>query len=512
MMIRPGCNLKSRFLSFASLRQISTSARRHEVAATTGDTKIRSVRQSYDDNRFYDYTFEGTNGSTTMVKKRYSLSISSAKSLFQDFIGHFLPRGYPSSVVSGYDRFAAGQLISITMGTTCGVLSMQSMLFAIGAGSGALPLAATLNWIIKDGLGQFGGILFASLVNNRFDADPKRWRMIASVSMDASSLLELLTPLFPGYFLPLASIANVGKNISFLSASASRAAIHRSFCLHENLADVTVKSGSQSIAGSLVGTGLGLAMASSFGQDYNSVLAAFCVCSAVSIGATYSSLKHVTLTTVSLGRLDCLLQDFMHKYEEKGQKGGDIRQLLRPSQVRELEYLLGNPVSVLPALHVGSSLQKAVRSQSELHELNDLFASKGYLLNCYSSRESEPEKAGTSSSAHGEVHLLYKENASLHDMVCGLAHAYILRSMLYEEQGPAQTKAPKIDPLAGFRFRKPTCSFWEIDVLRRSLGKGKRDDMVNAFAAALLEGDKTAERTWVVDPLMLEPERARVSL
>ena len=58
--------------------------------------------------------------------------------------------------------------------------------------SGALPLAATLNWIIKDGMGQFGGILFASLVNNKFDADPKRWRMVAAVTMDASCKLYAL--------------------------------------------------------------------------------------------------------------------------------------------------------------------------------------------------------------------------------------------------------------------------------------------------------------------------------
>jgi hypothetical protein len=52
---------------------------------------------------------------------------------------------------------------------------MQSLLCAIGIGaSEALPLAATLNWVIKDGLGQLGGVIFASVVSNRFDADPKR--------------------------------------------------------------------------------------------------------------------------------------------------------------------------------------------------------------------------------------------------------------------------------------------------------------------------------------------------
>jgi hypothetical protein len=78
--------------------------------------------------------------------------------------------------------------------------------------------------------------------------------MLASISMDLASFIELLTPFFPGYFLPLASVANVGKNISFLAASASRAAIHKTFAVHENLADITAKTGSQCILGSMLGT------------------------------------------------------------------------------------------------------------------------------------------------------------------------------------------------------------------------------------------------------------------
>ena len=38
-------------------------------------------------------------------------------------------------------------------------------------------------------------------------------------------------------------VYNIGKNISFLAASASRAAIHKSYAKHENLADITAKTG-----------------------------------------------------------------------------------------------------------------------------------------------------------------------------------------------------------------------------------------------------------------------------
>lgn len=176
--------------------------------------------------------------------------------LCDDAIDNFVPKGYPQSVSDGYGRYATGHFVSSVFSSAGGVLSMQALLHAVGLGVGAIPLAAALNWVIKDGLGQLGGVIFASMVNNRFDADPKKWRLFASISMELSSLLEFITPLYPHYFLPIASVANVGKNISFLAASASRAAIHNSYAVNENLADVTAKAGSQSIFASTIGTGM----------------------------------------------------------------------------------------------------------------------------------------------------------------------------------------------------------------------------------------------------------------
>ena len=55
-------------------------------------------------------------------------------------------------------EFVSYSFIPGISGTICGVLSMQAMLFAIGVGSGPgqLALSGSLNWILKDGLGQLG--------------------------------------------------------------------------------------------------------------------------------------------------------------------------------------------------------------------------------------------------------------------------------------------------------------------------------------------------------------------
>jgi hypothetical protein len=73
-----------------------------------------------------------------------------------------------------------------------------------------------MNWVIKDGLGQAGGIAFAAWLGRRkgMDGDPKKWRSVSALAMDAATLLEILSPLVPGHFLAVASVANVGKNIA----------------------------------------------------------------------------------------------------------------------------------------------------------------------------------------------------------------------------------------------------------------------------------------------------------
>jgi hypothetical protein len=107
------------------------------------------------------------------------------------------------------------------------VLATQSMLYAIGLGAGAIPLAAAVNWVLKDGVGQLGGIVTASMLSTQFDAKPRQWRFVSAMALEASCALEVCTAFVPHLFLPLAALANVGKNVAWLSASATRAGIQQ---------------------------------------------------------------------------------------------------------------------------------------------------------------------------------------------------------------------------------------------------------------------------------------------
>ena len=226
-----------------------------------------------------------------------------ARRLLNPFAGllqHLLPKGYPNSVSAPYTPYSQYTFVQSFASTASGVLSMQSLLFAVGLGQPlAVPAAAAIQWVMKDGLGQLGGMLFASYVNARFDSDAKRWRMLAACMQDGSVVVEMCTPLVPALFLPLASAANIGKNVAWLSASASRACIHRSFCREENLADITAKANSQTIAASLVGTALGIGLSYAVGPDVLQLLGVFAVLSCLHLGSTYVSLCRVPLNTIN---------------------------------------------------------------------------------------------------------------------------------------------------------------------------------------------------------------------
>jgi glutamate N-acetyltransferase/amino-acid N-acetyltransferase len=54
------------------------------------------------------------------------------------------------------------------------ILSTQAMLEAVGIGAKrSLPVAATLNWVLKDGLGRMGRISVGALFGSGFDSDLK---------------------------------------------------------------------------------------------------------------------------------------------------------------------------------------------------------------------------------------------------------------------------------------------------------------------------------------------------
>uniref|UniRef100_H3GYH3 Root UVB sensitive family n=1 Tax=Phytophthora ramorum TaxID=164328 RepID=H3GYH3_PHYRM len=293
----------------------------------------------------------------------------------------FLPKDAHASLTKDYFPYAKWSFAGSVASCAASVLSMQSLLYAIGLGAGAIPTAAAVNWVLKDGLGQFGGVLFASIVNNRYDADPKRWRVASSVALDVAVLGEILTPLAPGSFLAMASLANVAKNVAWLSASATRAGFHNSFAIRENLADVTAKAGSQAIASSIFGTGLGILISQWTGAWTLNVVAAFTVLSTVHMISTYKSVDCVQLRTLNCQRLHIVATQFLRSPHE-------AREIPSLRSVSEREVFIPTMMTGYRTLHRKSEIhedatleQLSHGSPQMLGRLKDFYASEKYLLN-----------------------------------------------------------------------------------------------------------------------------------
>lgn len=86
----------------------------------------------------------------------------------------------------------------------------------------ASALAATIAWLLKDGLGMVTRILFAWMNSSSLDADCKRWRLIADVLNDAAISLDLLAAMFPQSFTALICLSSMFRAVVGVAGAATR--------------------------------------------------------------------------------------------------------------------------------------------------------------------------------------------------------------------------------------------------------------------------------------------------
>lgn len=95
-----------------------------------------------------------------------------------------MPSGYPSTVAPGYLKYASYQAIHHAAGSANGVLASSFLLYSVGLGAGAIPVAGALSWVLKDGLGQLGTLLFGKFMAHNFDLSSKMWYLMASMKLN----------------------------------------------------------------------------------------------------------------------------------------------------------------------------------------------------------------------------------------------------------------------------------------------------------------------------------------
>ncbi|XP_020096528.1 protein root UVB sensitive 1, chloroplastic isoform X6 [Ananas comosus] len=155
-----------------------------------------------------------------------------------------LPEGYPDSVSCDYLEYSLWRGVQGIASQINSILSTQALLYAVGLGKGAIPTAAAVNWVLKDGIGYLSKILLSKF-GRQFDVNPKGWRLFADLLENTAYGLEILTPVFPHLFVLIGAAAGAGRSASSLIQAATRSCFYAGFATQRNFAEVIAKGEAQ---------------------------------------------------------------------------------------------------------------------------------------------------------------------------------------------------------------------------------------------------------------------------
>ncbi|CAN0911881.1 Protein root UVB sensitive 4 [Linum grandiflorum] len=238
------------------------------------------------------------------------------RSLFRDCSLAVKDVFVPKRVSDNYMQYVKWKLLHRVFSSALQVLATQAMFRAIGLGfSRSLPSAAAFNWVLKDGLGRLCRCIYTASLASAFDTNLKRVRFLTSVVFSLSIGVELLTPVFPQYFLLLATLANIAKQISLACYLATSPAVHRSFAVADNLGEISAKAQIQSVCFDNLGLLFAATLNILFKNNQKLLTSlpfiVYPIFAVIDVFGIYQGLKHVHLQTLTKDRLEIILDTWI---------------------------------------------------------------------------------------------------------------------------------------------------------------------------------------------------------
>lgn len=345
----------------------------------------------------------------------------------------FLPEGYPESVTKDYLKYTLWRMGQNIASQINGVLTTQALLYAVGLGKGAIPTAAAINWVLKDGVGYLSKILLANY-GRHFDVHPKGWRLLADLLENASYALELLTPIYPHLFLYLGAGAGAGKSAAGLIQAATRSCFYAGFAAQRNFAEVIAKGEAQGMVSKFLGIALGIAISASVGASGPRLVGTFLMVTGIHMFCNLKSYQAVQLRTLNPYRACLVFGEYI--------RGGVVASV---EEVNEAEpifteipfFLIENKAhketfgkllslqtkedaaNIASMLKLGVSFANVIRSQSEADRLFKIYQDEKYVL-------AERQNA---------YQALLKEGATSHDLLKLILQVCYLHQL---RSGPAE--------------------------------------------------------------------------
>ncbi|KAJ0970976.1 hypothetical protein J5N97_018935 [Dioscorea zingiberensis] len=352
-----------------------------------------------------------------------------------------LPEGYPHSVSDDYLEYSLWRGAQGVASQISGVLSTQALLYAVGLGKGAIPTAAAVNWVLKDGIGYLSKILLSKF-GRHFDVNPKGWRLFADLLENAAYGLEILTPAFPHLFVFIGAAAGAGRSASSLIQAATRSCFYAGFAVQRNFAEVIAKGEAQGMISKFLGIMLGIALANCIGSSVPLAMASFGAITGIHMFCNFKSYQSIQLRTLNPYRASLVFSEYLLSGQVPLIKEVNDEEPFFPalpsfnikahngeSQILSSEAKEA-AAEIYHRLQLGYKLSEVVNNKEDSCALFDLFSDEGYLL----------------AVSKGKFCVILKEGSSPQDMIKSLFHVNYLywleRNMGFESRGIADDCSP----------------------------------------------------------------------
>ncbi|XP_077397928.1 RUS family member 1 [Festucalex cinctus] len=224
----------------------------------------------------------------------------------------FLPQGYPESVSGDYLQYQFWDTVQAFSSSLSGTLATQASLRGVGVGNQeATVAAATVTWLLRDGTGMLGRIVFAWLKGNKLDSEAKKWRLFADVLNDIAMFMEILAPFFPAWFTLIVCTSGIFKSVVGVAGGATRAALTVHQARRDNMADISAKDGSQETLVNLAGLLVSLILIPLVTDNPALTIGLFFFFTALHLYANYKAVRSVVMETLNEARLAIMLRHFL---------------------------------------------------------------------------------------------------------------------------------------------------------------------------------------------------------
>lgn len=302
--------------------------------------------------------------------KRENISSSSGFSapISHFFRNVFLPQGYPESVSEDYLSYQIWDSIQAFASSITGTLAAQSVLRGIGVGNEqASLLGATLTWLLKDGTGMLGRIMFAWLQGTNLDCNAKRCRLMADIMNDFAIFLEIVAPIIPGLFTIIVCFAGLCKSIVGVAGASTRAALSQHQARKNNMADIAVKDSSQETLVNVTALLFSLAITSFITGNQPLIFTLFAAFTFLHITTNYLAVTSVIMEVLNQARLCILVQEFL--------KTSDVLSVQDTNHQEPVIFKTSRKMSI----HLGSSIKNACYDEEDFSTLRKVYASSKFL-------------------------------------------------------------------------------------------------------------------------------------